>query len=416
MRIKRIRPEMNAEAFSKVEGIPLGLLRLLREVAIEVGITRIALVGGVVRDFLLRDQEVNFNQSTKDIDLVVEGSATKLAARLSEFVDTNRLKCCKVHESYDTVELSIDGFVIDLATSRAETYSYPGSNPKVKACHIEKDLKRRDFTINAIALELNTWEIIDPHNGLNDLQLKELRFLHSKSVVDDPTRVIRGARYAARLNLRLSDKSLLQVRSAIQKWPWNSQAKQPPALSTRLRMELELLFDNEPWMEAIALLQTWGALSLLDKNLQVDKTLVRRILWASRLQISRLTALTLGASNPLALAKRLQLAQQQQNLIQESTRLQTFLNSSEVKEHNKEWAPSEWCQALEKGSWGVDSVALTICLGKQHWPKLLHWWGKWRHITSPISANSLLEQGWEAGPQLGQELERLRFIEIDSKN
>ena len=100
--------------------------------------------------------------------------------------------------------------------------------------------------------------------GQQDLAARRLRLLHANSLVDDPTRLIRAARYAARLGFELDPSALEQARRVLQAWPWGWRPGSPPqpvppALGTRLRMELELLLDREPWHEALDRLQTWGA-------------------------------------------------------------------------------------------------------------------------------------------------------------
>ena len=80
--------------------------------------------------------------------------------------------------------------IIDLASARIETYSAPGENPTIKYGSLEEDLSRRDFTINAIAIELEKGKLIDPFEGRKAMAKRELNFLHHESVGDDPTRVI----------------------------------------------------------------------------------------------------------------------------------------------------------------------------------------------------------------------------------
>jgi tRNA nucleotidyltransferase (CCA-adding enzyme) len=150
------------------------------------------LVGGAVRELLL-------GRGCVDIDLVVEGDAAALAERLGAEVTS--------HERFGTAKVELDGHVVDIARTRSESYPRPGALPVVEpAADLETDLARRDFTINAMALPL-TGEprLIDPFGGEADLASKRLRVLHQNSFVDDPTRAIRAARYAARLGLVLEE-------------------------------------------------------------------------------------------------------------------------------------------------------------------------------------------------------------------
>jgi tRNA nucleotidyltransferase (CCA-adding enzyme) len=150
-------------------------------------------VGGAVRDLLL-------GRGRADLDLVVEGDAAALAARLGGEVTE--------HERFATAKARLDGHEIDFASAREETYAEPGLLPEVRPASIQRDLARRDFTINAMAIPL-TGEpaLIDPHGGQADLADGLLRILHIGSFVDDPTRALRAARYAARLGFDLEPET-----------------------------------------------------------------------------------------------------------------------------------------------------------------------------------------------------------------
>jgi tRNA nucleotidyltransferase (CCA-adding enzyme) len=143
------------------------------------------LVGGAVRDLLL-------GRGRSDVDLVVVGDAAALAAKLgAETVQ---------HERFATAKVRLDGHEVDIAAARAESYPQPGALPEVEpAAGIETDLARRDFTINAMAIPLRGEpSLIDPYGGRADLDAGLLRALHADSFLDDPTRALRAARYAAR--------------------------------------------------------------------------------------------------------------------------------------------------------------------------------------------------------------------------
>ena len=258
--------------------MPNGLREILIKASKQAGIERIALVGGAVRDLLLGLSTKSHRIHKSDLDFVVEGSAKELVASLEQQSASFVISDLQIHGAYDSVKLKINGFNIDITSSRSETYPAPGENPSIEICCLETDLYRRDFTINAIAIDLSKKEIIEVNQAREDLASKRLNFLHKKSVEEDPTRVIRGARYAARLGFSLSDDSLQQIQSTIKDWPWawklNDLPKDaPPGLSSRLGMELKLMFDQEPWEDALKKLQKWGALKLLDAPLHSDQFL-----------------------------------------------------------------------------------------------------------------------------------------------
>lgn len=164
------------------------------------GSNPVFLVGGAVRDLLL-------GRKRTDVDLVVIGDAASLASGLgAEAVE---------HERFATAKAHLDGHEVDIASAREETYARPGALPEVSpATTIEEDLRRRDFTINAMALPLQgEVRLIDPHGGRDDLEGSLLRVLHARSFVDDPTRALRAARYASRFDLLLEEETDALLRA-----------------------------------------------------------------------------------------------------------------------------------------------------------------------------------------------------------
>ncbi len=156
----------------------------------EAGGDPVYLVGGAVRDLLL-------GRGRADIDLVVEGDAAALAERLGAEVTA--------HERFGTAKVKLNGHEVDIAGARSESYPQPGALPVVeRGADLAADLRRRDFTINAMAIPLRGEpRLIDPHGGEADLAMRQLRVLHDGSFVDDPTRALRAARYAARFGFGL---------------------------------------------------------------------------------------------------------------------------------------------------------------------------------------------------------------------
>lgn len=381
-----------------------------------------ALVGGAVRDGLLHHKHQDPWRGLPDLDLVVEGCAITLAQCLQEQCGPIRVPELRVHGAYGTAELVLDGVLLDLASARQEHYPAPGHNPVVEPGRLEQDLLRRDFSVNAMALVLQEDEkavLLDGHGGQADLAARRLNFLHAGSMEDDPTRLIRAARYGARLGFSLGPKAADQIASTLRAWPWSwlpGQAPEqaPPALATRLRMELELLLEREPWVAALALLQSWGGLQLLDAALQGERRLTRRLQQAQRLGLPLLTVLVAGATDPSALAQRLQLPLQQQRHLQQQQDLLAWLRDNSAGAAVNRWNAAEWSEELEARSLAPEAVALAVLVllhqptQQTLWRPLLRWWGRWRHLQAPLTARQLMAQGWQSGPALGQELRRLR--------
>ena len=355
-------------------------------------------VGGAVRDSLL-------GLAPKDIDYVAVGT-TPDSLRDLGFQQVGQDFPVFLHpKSHVEVALART----ERKTQQGHTGFVVHADPSVT---LETDLLRRDFTINAMAQDLLSGQLIDPHRGQQDLAERRLVFLHDESVSDDPTRVIRASRYAARLGFVLSPEALQQVTATVRRWPWSWQLhdapdQAPPALANRLRMELDRLFAGEPWALALDCLEEWQAMALLDSSLQHDRDRNRRIAWAQRLGLPLLPAWLAVAPDPEAVARRLGVPGQQQQWLKQLLRLREWLLSVDVPDVHA--APDVWTAALETQGWMPETVALMVCLQPQQWKPLLRWWGRWRHLKSPRSARDLIADGWSSGPGLGAELQRLRL-------
>src|SRR5918994_4949551 len=189
---REIEPQALAERLAALPG-----LQELREAA--AGLPAY-LVGGAVRDLLL-------GEARADLDVAVEGEIGSLTEALGgELVE---------HERFATASVRVGGLHVDIARARAETYPSPGALPEVRPAPIADDLARRDFTINAMAVPLaGEPDLIDPHGGLADLREGLMRVLHELSFIDDPTRALRAARYAARLGFGLEPGTRAQLAEA----------------------------------------------------------------------------------------------------------------------------------------------------------------------------------------------------------
>src|SRR3954470_4663156 len=146
-------------------------------------------VGGAVRDALL-------DRVPRELDLVVEGDAEAVARRAAARVGGTVV----VHGRFGTATVTSGGYPFDLAGARRERYARPGALPDVTlGATLAEDLERRDFTVNAIAARLGDGALTALPGARADLEAGLLRVLHERSFVDDPTRLLRLARYAARL-------------------------------------------------------------------------------------------------------------------------------------------------------------------------------------------------------------------------
>jgi tRNA nucleotidyltransferase (CCA-adding enzyme) len=162
-------------------------------------------VGGAVRDVLLE-------RPARQLDLVVEGDAIAVARRAARRVGGE----ITVHERFGTATVQADGYDLDLAAARRETYPRPGALPDVElGATIEEDLGRRDFTVNAVAVALADGRLIAWAGAREDLTAGVLRVLHDRSFVDDPTRMLRLVRYAHRLGFAAEPHTAALVDPAL---------------------------------------------------------------------------------------------------------------------------------------------------------------------------------------------------------
>lgn len=169
---------------------------------------RLYLVGGMIRDRLL-------GRKTLDIDLACDGPVKKLAARLAAELGTE----FHYHSAFKTAHMEgPKGARIDIAMTRTETYAESGELPRVKRAGIDKDLYRRDFTINAMAQALHPDDfgiVIDPLNGKKDIEKRLIRVIHDKSFIDDPTRIFRAVRYKQRIQGIIEPRTAELMKKAV---------------------------------------------------------------------------------------------------------------------------------------------------------------------------------------------------------
>ena len=166
-------------------------------------------IGGYVRDFLL-----NRMSSDRDIDIVVIGSGVKIAKKIAKKIDP-KIKVA-VFKNFGTAMFRYKNHEIDFVGARKESYRQDSRKPSVKNGTLEDDQKRRDFTINAMAISLNEesyGKFIDPFNGLDDLIDKTIRtpMEPERTFSDDPLRMMRAIRFTTRLKFGIAEETLLAI-------------------------------------------------------------------------------------------------------------------------------------------------------------------------------------------------------------
>ena len=247
----------------------LGLDELFRHVqAVAASVRGCYLVGGAVRDLLLH--EPGF-----DVDLAVEGDGIAFAAELA-----TRLKGhVRPHEKFGTAVVvagDADRLRVDVASTRAESYEYPGALPKVEHAGIRSDLARRDFSINAMAVSLKPetfGDLFDYFGGREDLDAGRIVVLHNLSFIEDPTRILRAIRYENRYGLRMDEHTLNLAHACC------AMDLVGDLSSARLRDELMSLLGEEKVDFSLRRAEELGVWPAIHGRLRVDvrtRELVRR--------------------------------------------------------------------------------------------------------------------------------------------
>ena len=204
-------------------------------------------VGGFVRDTLM-------GKESQDLDVVVESSGSHNGITLAQKLADKWQVDVRSHQDFGTATVNHpEGLKIDFVTARCETYTQAGVLPTVKFSHITDDLWRRDFSVNAIAISISSGQfgqILDPTNGIADLEGKRIRVLHAESFTDDPTRIFRALRYAVRFQFQIEVETEKLMKSAIDRIGILSGA--------RIRNEIERIFQEACVVKIMHWLPTLG--------------------------------------------------------------------------------------------------------------------------------------------------------------
>ena len=354
------------------------------------------LVGGAVRDLLLGGRPL-------DLDLVVEGDPAPVVAALGGEVRT--------HDRFGTSTVSLDGFAYDLARSRRETYAHPGALPDVSPAPLSEDLLRRDFTVNALAIALvgdlaGTVEAAP--RGLEDLKRRSLRVLHDASFIDDPTRALRLARYASRLEFEIEPHTRALLESALDAGAISTVS------GSRIGAELRLLAREPDPVSALRCVGELGIAHAIHPALGLDdEPLARRALALLPDDGRRdLLVLALAARHvpPPELAYLLHMlafeASDRQTIIAAATRSSTL-----ARELERAGQPSEIADAVADA--GPELVALAGALGPERAAR--EWLRELRHVRLEIGGNDLIEAGVREGPAIGVGLHAALSAKLDGR-
>ncbi len=379
----------------------LQLLHAGTEIASEQG-QSLYLVGGVVRDLLLG--RANF-----DLDLVVEGDAIKLASLLGQREGGEVV----VHPRFGTAKFRRGGLAFDLATARAETYSRPGVLPAVHPGSIEDDLRRRDFTINAMAINLSGdsfGKLIDPYGGESDLKLKLIRILHQRSFIDDATRILRALRYEMRLGFQLEAGTEELLRRDV--------AMLHTMTGERIRHELELILAEERPEKILHRAEELGVLKEIYPTLSGDSWIMEKFEQARlgsypslRAIYFSLLASRFSPQEGEAFIERLKIPGAIARIIRDTLSLKAGLRILETPKlpHSAIYRLLHGysSQAIVAGALASDSALI-----RQNLELYLN---KLRYVKPSLNGRALQQMGLSPGPRLGEILHALEEARLDQK-
>jgi tRNA nucleotidyltransferase (CCA-adding enzyme) len=372
------------------------------------------LVGGIVRDLLLERPNL-------DIDLVVEGDAIELAKTLADDYGGS----IQQHKQFGTAKWKLDehiGFdwdaaafpqAIDFATSRAEFYEAPSALPTVRSGSIKLDLHRRDFSINALAIRLSPapmGHLLDFYNGERDLREGVVRVLHSLSFIDDPTRMLRAARFEQRFGFQIEARTEELIRGALDLLKRVS--------GDRLRHEFNLILAEAHPLPMLERLGDLGVLENIHSGLKIGPQ-VREYFAALdglrqnspwplpddfddwRVLAFSFLILDYDESMLNDLGKRLTLSRQSLD------QLRAVKAGYTLRDDVGAMTPAEVVHHLE----GLGMTAWLACwvlyedLARHNLEKLVT---EWQYIHPTLKGDDLLAMGLRPGPDVGQLLDEIR--------
>jgi tRNA nucleotidyltransferase (CCA-adding enzyme) len=349
-------------------------------------------VGGVVRDAVLA-------HPNKDVDVTVRGDAAAVARALRDAWGAEM----EGHAAFSTATLRrADGFLVDVVRARSETYPVPGALPVITPDGLEADLRRRDFSVNAMAASLGTdgfGTLVDPLGGRDDLLHRRLRILHAGSFVDDPTRLFRAARYATRYDLRPDDATEAAARAAVAHGALGTVSRD------RLRREVERACEERHWAAALAWLNAWGIWEAL-AGAPAAEIFLRRadttLAWAARSvseplpDIATFRFLIFLASQPPTLWENLAVKPAEAALVENARgRLLALVAGADT--------PAAW-RVMDAAA--MPDLLLALCLARTDAEKtrLTRYLTEIRPVELAISGEDMLAAGAVPGRALGAAL------------
>jgi tRNA nucleotidyltransferase (CCA-adding enzyme) len=357
------------------------------------------LVGGAVRDLLRAERP-------RELDVLVEGPIEPLLRALGGEAVT--------HDRFGTASISLGDARVDVARARRERYPEPGALPEVEPASLVEDLLRRDFTVNAIAVSLTDAQMRSAPHAEADIARGVLRVLHEQSFLDDPTRLLRLARYGARLGFEVEEGTATLAHEAI-------AARALDTVSgARIGAELRLALNEPDAPAALVAMDDLGVLSALHPRLRMEEPVVRATLVLlpedGRGDLALLASLIL----PLALRAGGDSRAEIVALLDRwdfpaGDRDRVAAAAVAVPRLIEELPAAERASALRAAARDVppEGVALAGALGAEEPAR--RWLEQTRHVHLEITGEDLLTAGIPEGPEIGRRLEAVLDLRLDGE-
>ena len=384
---------------SDSNGEPVDVYRLalgaVARLANEAGIAAY-LVGGPVRDRLL-------GIPATDLDIMVVGDAPLLARKLAGELG-GRLT---VHHRFGTATVDADGVTVDLVTARRETYRYAGALPDVQPGVIEDDLARRDFTINAMAIPVACGEsdLVDLHGGTRDLAAGLVRVLHDLSFRDDPTRMLRAVRYAARFGFEIEPETAALMASAL------ATGAMSTLTGDRVRHELERILQEADPATTLRLADETGVLKAIHPGLSAAHLPTTAAMQHEPLTWVAALAWPMSEAEAGSLTARLNAPSDWERVIDDAVRVRQL--APQLSDPGSDaMKPSEVCGLLD----GLAPDALRAAMMLAPTPvadRIDRYLGEWWTVAPRLRGDDLLALGVPGGPMVGEALRALRTARLD---
>ncbi|MFL2763974.1 MAG: CCA tRNA nucleotidyltransferase [Dehalococcoidia bacterium] len=361
---------------------------------------KLFLVGGSLRDILLK-------KHPKDIDLTLVNGNSKLVQKLADYLSGEII----FKSQFFTYKLKVNNNIIDITEARKETYLSPGSLPKITSkCSIDDDLYRRDFTVNSMALSLNPTNfgaIIDPFNGMNDINNKNIRIIHDNSFSDDPTRILRAIRYSIRLNFKIDNQTL----SKINEFKSNINS----ITGFRIKNELIKILREESRTKILIYLNTLKILDIIQPNINLN-TQTNEIFdkfqfkneYTDDLTLIGILVYNLNIENTINFAEKLYLdsiyiktlrdANEIKQLLQ-SVKLDKLKNSS-IYKHLYKYKD----EAIKINRYFSNDIV---------YKKIDLYLNKLKNSISPLNGSEIISLGAKPGPIIKEIMDQLLYEKLD---